>query len=455
MKPSMANIPLDSPDVVNPEITGLDQQFDQIIRSIPASIITAADDYLLEESFSRDPMTTLKGIRDRSGYIARGDNGVFAGVQLPNNFGIDYKLPHFVMFGVEEIDQLVMDDKAFRNRNAYGQLGDAMKLAHGEVKGTIPTIEDGEVHDELRAIYDSILNPSRMSQRTGSLIRPIGDWLIDRIQEKLERGEEACLCRDLAIPLTYKAMSAMLGVPQDKLAHFVRLGDLFFSAAIHPEQGAQAADDLFDFFRNEVEKRKASPEPDLITYLANVNEDGKRLMTDDEVAVTARFVLPGGIDTTWRGLALTLATLLGHEEQFDDVCQEPKNLARKAVEEGLRFAPSGFVVPRISANDTVVAGVEVPAGSHITIYQGVANRDPRRWDEPDTYNIHRPFKSHRTFNGGTHGCAGQHLARYEILTCLELIAERMPNLRLAIPLDQIDVRGLQIRAPRNVPVKLV
>ena len=58
-----------------------------------------------------------------------------------------------------------------------------------------------------------------------------------------------------------------------------------------------------------------------------------------------------------------------------------------------------------------------PAGSHITIYQGVANRDPRRWDEPDTYNIHRPFKSHRTFNGGTHGCAGQHLVRYEMLAC--------------------------------------
>jgi cytochrome P450 len=352
------------------------------------------------------------------------------------------------------MDQIHKDDAGFVNKSAYGVLGDTTGFAFGKQQGTIPTIEDGPVHDELRALYDTVLNHSTMAERSQKIISPICNWLIDRIERKLQRGEPVCLCLDLAIPLTYKALSTMLGVPHSYLSEFVRLGDLFFSSGVQPEKGAAAADELFSFFLAEVEKRKVEPKRDLLTYFLNATRDGVPALSPEAVAVTGRFVLIAGIDTTWRGLALVLAALLTHPDQFADVCENPQVLVRKAVEEAIRYAPSGFVVPRRVKKSMAVGGVEIPAGSHITTYQGVANRDPRRWVDPDRFNIHRPFKTNRTFGTGIHSCAGQHLARLEIITSVQLLAERLPKLRLAIAPECLEVRGLQIRVPRTVPVTL-
>lgn len=441
------------PDLIDPDVEDLDDSFDAIIRKIPQSLIAAGDDIFLDPALSLDPLTPLREIRDRCGYIVQGENGVFGGLQLPNNFGIDLSTPHFAILGIEEQDTISKDDDTFVNKNAYGVLGDIQGMAYGETVGTIPTVEDGQVHDELRTLYDTFLNQRAMAKRSERLIKPIGEWLIDRMVAMLKRGEDVCLCRDLAIPLTYKATSAMLGVPQERLNEFVVLGDKLFSAGLRPEEGQKAGDELFSFFLSEVEKRKTDPKKDIVTYLATAKRDGRRVLSDEEAAITSRFILPAGIETTWRGLALLLLTLMSHRDQYEDVCQDP-SLVRRAVEEGLRFAPSGFVTPRLATEDMELGGVPIPKGGHITVYQGITNRDPRRWENPDVFDIHRKFKSHRTFNSGVHSCPGQHLARLEMAACLELFVERLPNLQLAVDPAEIEVRGLQVRSPLRVPVRL-
>ncbi len=441
------------PDIINPDVEGLDATFDGLISDIPQSLIQAPDDFALDPELSKNPLKLLKEIRDRSGYVVRGDNGVYGGVPLANNFGFDYSIPHFAVLGVVEQDEMVKDETDFGNEGAYGMLGDAQQLAHGEKKGTIPTVEDGDEHDEIRAFYDTFLNQNVMVKRSQTLIRPICEWLIERAIDRLKKGDDVCVARDIALPLTYKAMSTMLGVPQERLLDFVQLGEKLFSAGVNMEQGLQAGNDLYDFFYAQAQDRAANPQRDAMTYFVTAKKDGKRVFTDEEAAISARFVLPAGIETTWRGLALVIATLLSHPDQYDDVCQDPK-LVRRAVEEGFRHSPSGFVTPRLAKKDLIVGGVEIPAGSHITIYQGMTNRDPRRWEDPDKFDIHRKFSPHRTFNAGVHACAGQHLARLEVLTTLEIFAELVPNLKLAIPPEHVEVRGLQVRTPLHVPVRL-
>ena len=440
--------------MIDPPIVGLDDSFDDIIRTFPESLLNAGDDFVLDPAFSKDPLTPFKAVRDRLGHVVRGENYSFGGVQLPNLFGIDLSRPHYCVMGDAELEEISRDAQRFSNKGAYGAMGDLMGIVGGRKLGTIPTVEDNPIHDELRSLYDTFLNPNAMGERSLKLIRPVCEWLIDRIVAKLGRGEEVCLARDLAVPLTYKAMSTMLGVPQDKLKDFVRLGEVFFTSPLHPELGFKAADDLYGFFADEVAKRKIEPRRDLVTYLINVTKGGERALSDEEVAVTARFILPAGIDTTWRGLSLVLFTLLAHPDQFAQVCANPKELTRRAVEEGIRYSPSGFVAARICAEGKSVGGVDIPAGAHITLLQGVVNRDGRRWSEPDAFDIHRDFRIHRTFNTGIHTCAGQHLARQEMFACVEMIAERLPNLRLAVDPKDVDVRGMQIRSPRKVPVRL-
>ena len=442
------------PSLIDPNIEGLDHTFDKIIQNIPQELIRAPDDFALDPALSENPLAILKDIRDRCGYVVQGENCAYGGIPLANSFGIDVsEVPHFIVLGVEEQDAIIGDLQHFQNEHAYGVLGAAQGFAHGEQKGTIPTINDGEPHDVLRDFYDTFLNQNTMALRSQRLIKPICEWLIERMVTRLKRGDDVCFIRDMALPLTYKAMSTMLGVPQEQLPTFVALGEKLFSAGINPEEGAKAGDDLYDYFYSEAEKRRKDPKKDAITYFVTAKKGNDRVLTDEEAAITARFVLPAGIETTWRGLALMMLEVLAHRDQYDDVCQDPK-LARKAVEEGLRYAPSGFVVPRIASEDMVVAGCEIPKGGHITIFQGVTNRDPRRWENPDTFDIHRKFKSNRTFNLGIHSCAGQHLARLEMLTCLQMFVEQVPNLHLAIERERIEIRGLQVRTPLHIPVCL-
>ena len=445
---------LGDPGLIDPDIEGLDDSFDQVIKDIPQSLIRAPDDWALDPALSADPLSALKGVRDRCGYIVRGERGVYGGVDVGDNWGIDLdNTPHFIVLGVEEHDEIAKDPHGFQNEDAYGMLGEAQGTVYGQRVGTIPTIEDGDSHDHLRDFYDTFLNLNTMAIRSKRLIRPICEWLIERMQTRLKRGEAVCLVRDMALPLTYKAMSTMLGVPQDQLPKFVALGEKLFSAGINPEEGAKAGDELYEFFLAEAKSRKKNPKKDVITYFVNAKDNGKRRASDEEAAIAARFVLPAGIETTWRGLALMLLQMLAHKDQYDDLCQE-RRLARRAVEEGLRFAPSGFITPRLASRDMVVAGCEIPKGAHMTIFQGVTNRDPRRWDDPDVFDIHRKFIANRTFNSGVHSCAGQHLARLEMLTCLELFVEHLPNLHLAIEPERIEVRGLQVRTPLHIPVCL-
>lgn len=118
-------------------------------------------------------------------------------------------------------------------------------------------------------------------------------------------------------------MSTMLGVPQDQLPKFLALGEKVLSAGINVEVGTKAADELYDFFYAEVDKRKRDPTNDAVTYFVTAQKDNERFMTVEEAAASARFVLPAGIETTWRGLALMLLSILSHRDQCDDVCQKP------------------------------------------------------------------------------------------------------------------------------------
>jgi cytochrome P450 len=247
-------------------------------------------------------------------------------------------------------------------------------------------------------------------------------------------------------------MSTMIGVPQDRFAEFVRLGETLFTAPLQPDKGIEASADLLEFYRAEAEKRKISPQPDMLSWLLQAEAGGRRF-TDVEAAEHARFLLPAGVETTWRQLGLMFVALLSNPEQYRLVAADP-DLVTPAVEEVFRFYPSGFVIPRLAEQDFIVGGVEIPAGASLLMLEGIANRDPRRWQNPNGFDVRRPFRQHRNFNIGVHACAGQHLARLELVTVLREMARRFPDLTLACAPSDLEVRGFQVRTPMRVPVKL-
>lgn len=431
-------------DVVKARPRQLDASFDTLIAAIPEGLVQAPDDFALEPSLSVDPYTPLLALRDREGFIVQGQDGVFGGLPLPNIFGHDRTKPHFIVMGVEEMDRISMSPRAFVNAGAYG--------SHTDTLGEIPTLTDGRQHTALRGAYNEVLNHRAMQSRAETLVGPIAQYLLDRMERRFKEGEPVDIPRDLALPLTYKAMSTMIGVPQDRFAEFVRLGETLFTAPLQPDKGVKASEDLLEFYRAEAEKRKADPQPDMLSWLLQAEAGGRRF-TDLEAAQHARFLLPAGVETTWRQLALMFVALMSNPDQYDLVCEDP-TLVEPAVEEVFRLLPSGFVTPRLAEQTMSIGGAEIAAGSSIVMLQGIANRDPRRWERPDSYDIRRPLKPHRNFNIGVHACAGQHLARLELHTVLNETARRFPGLKLACAPSDLEVRGFQVRTPMRVPVTL-
>jgi cytochrome P450 len=183
--------------------------------------------------------------------------------------------------------------------------------------------------------------------------------------------------------------------------------------------------------RNAILARREEPRDDLISHLAHAtitDDDGtERKLTHEEITNHCRLIVFAGGETTWRQMGNALFALLNHPEQLADVIRD-RSLLPQAVLESVRWNPDP-TFPRKVKRDTVLAGVELPEGAHLHLCLAAANRDPDRWENPEMFDIYRPFKRSVAFAAGAHSCLGQHVARQEISAALSAIFDNFPNIR--------------------------
>jgi cytochrome P450 len=151
-----------------------------------------------------------------------------------------------------------------------------------------------------------------------------------------------------------------------------------------------------------------------------------------ETIVQIMTLILGGSDTTRAAMAVQVALLLQHREQWEAVCNDPA-LIPGAVSEALRYEPSVGSVPRVTLEDIELDGCVVPREQRLTLSTMSALRDPARYAEPDRFDIRRadhPAR-HPIFGGGVHRCLGELLARAELEEGLAALAARLPSLQLA------------------------
>jgi cytochrome P450 len=129
-----------------------------------------------------------------------------------------------------------------------------------------------------------------------------------------------------------------------------------------------------------------------------------------------------------------------------------RSLVGQAVEEALRFETPLLYATRLAVRDTVLSGVPIPAGSTLILMLGAANRDETRWPDPDRFDIFRDPKVHISFGQGPHICLGMHLARAEMRVALNLLLDRLPDLRLDPDGGDPYIRGQVFRSPTSLPV---
>jgi 4-methoxybenzoate monooxygenase (O-demethylating) len=151
--------------------------------------------------------------------------------------------------------------------------------------------------------------------------------------------------------------------------------------------------------------------------------------TAAEAGRLVRSFLSAGVDTTINGIANLLHAFATHPLQWQRLRAEPQ-LLKRAIEEGLRWDSTVQTFFRTTSRDVEVAGTLIPAGSKVLLFLAAANRDPRRWTEPEEFNIGRQASGHVGFGFGIHQCLGQMVARLEMEVLLKAMLVRVAKIRL-------------------------
>jgi len=313
--------------------------------------------------------------------------------------------------------------------------------------------EDGDSHGRMRDLVNRGFTP-RQIQRLEPRIRAIVSGCLAELRAKPQFD----LVSELNIPLPVTVIAEMLGVEPDKRHVFKEWSDAIItgatgSALSNPfDSGVlDAMAELRAYLRPIVRERKKHPADDLISTLVAAEVDGEGL-SDYEIFLFVLLLLVAGNETTTNLLGNAVDALLLHPEQLARVSADLR-LVPALVEETLRFdGPIQFLTRR-TARETTLHGQTIPADAAVVVLLGSANRDERRFPEPDRFDVTRDARGHVAFGFGAHFCLGASLARLEAKAALEALVPELPRLARVRPerefLDSYLVRGrvrLDLRA---------
>jgi len=287
--------------------------------------------------------------------------------------------------------------------------------------------EDPPLHTVHRLLVSRAFTPRKMAAIEDQ-VRAFCAACLDPLRD----GDRFDFTTDLGAAMPMRVIGMLVGMP-DSLQRSVRS---VANRRLRNKPGEPlpvSKDNYFNgnMFRDYVAWRKDNPSDDLVTELLNVEftdvDGSERKLSTDELLVFLGVIANAGTETVGRLFGWLGKTLGEHPDQRRELARDP-SLIPGAVEEVMRFEPPVHHIARYVAQDVEYHGQTIPKGSALLLMSGAANRDERRFENPDTFDIHRTgANSHLSFGRGTHFCLGASLARVEARVALEEILKRWPD----------------------------
>ena len=286
------------------------------------------------------------------------------------------------------------------------------RQAFFERAGNNMLFADPPDHTRLRRLVSRAFTPHRIDG-----LRPAVEAMVAAyLDDMLEVGEVDVMSA-LAFPLPVTVIGELVGVPATDRASFqplVRAGTAALDPAADPatlHTATAAMDQMSAYFFDLVAERRRAPKGDLLSGLVAAREAGDAL-SDDEVVATAILLFAAGFETTTNLIGNGLLALLNHPDELDRWRNDP-SLAHSAVEELLRWDSPVQLNMRTALEPAEVAGEPLARGETVVVLQGGANRDPGRFDQPESFDVGRLDNAPISFGWGIHHCLGAALARME------------------------------------------
>ncbi|MCQ4211861.1 cytochrome P450 [Streptomyces longispororuber] len=308
---------------------------------------------------------------------------------------------------------------------------------------------DPPVHTRLRKLVAREFTARRVESMRARI-----EELAERLLDGFDGQDGTDLVERFAYPLPITVISELLGVEERYQGDFGRWSNEFLVIeADRVEQREQAARALVGFILDLIDRRRADPGSDLLSALITVHEEDQDRLSNDELASVVLILLIAGFETSVSLIAMATYLLLTHPEELAKVRRDPAVLPN-AVDEALRFLGPAEITTRGSLEDVEIGGVHIPAHSTVLIAGAAANRDPRKFPDPERFDVTRDTTGHLSFGHGIHFCVGGPLARMEGEIALRALLRRFPDLSLAIEPEQVSWRRSFLRGIDSLPVRL-
>jgi 4-methoxybenzoate monooxygenase (O-demethylating) len=284
---------------------------------------------------------------------------------------------------------------------------------------------DPPLHTRTRAVLTRMLAPAAIQVLRETFKRE-AEALIARLVEKREFDGVA----DLAEAYPLKVFPDAVGISEEGRENLLPYGTMVFNS-FGPRndlfnKAMANAGPVRDWIMSKCSRAALAPNR-LGIQIFQAVDAGE--LSEEEAGMLVRSFLSAGIDTTVYGLGNALYCLARYPEQWTILRNNP-NLIRGAFEEVLRFEAPVQTFFRTTARSVDVGDVRLGDGEKVLLFLAAANRDPRRWDRPDTFDVSRRAAGHMTFGTGIHGCVGQAIARLETEAILTALASRVVSFEL-------------------------
>jgi cholest-4-en-3-one 26-monooxygenase len=304
--------------------------------------------------------------------------------------------------------------------------------------------------------YRNLISKS-FTPRTVRVWEPKVQAITRRVLDRAGEKGEIDFVADVSAPITIEVIALMLGVPEEDwhllfrwTNEIIAPGDPEFARGATPEETMERARlELFAYFKELAEKRRANPVDDIVSKIVHSKLGGSAL-TDIELLSYFFLLVVAGNETTRNAMTGGVQTFIDHPDQWDALAKDP-GLVEGAVEETVRWTTAVIQFTRTATRDMTIRGKTIREGESVCLFYGSGNRDEEIFDDPFSFRVDRWPNNHIGFGRGEHVCLGANVARLEIRTMYQQLRERLVEMERTAPI--VRVRSSFVGGVKRAPMK--
>lgn len=368
---------------------------------------------------------------------------------LLRDLGPVVRLSRYGVYGIAryaEVRAVLEDWQSFSSARGVG-IEDFSKVKPWRLPSVVLET-DPPLHDRTRGVQSRVLSPLALSALKEPFARAAED-LVTRLLDLREFDAVPELAE--AYPLT--VFPDAMGMPRENRRFLLPYGNMVFNSFgprnANFEAAVRDAAPVIEWVQAQSRRENLAPRG----FGAEIHAAADRgELTEEEAPQVVRSVLTAGVDTTVSAIGAMLHCLARFPDQYDRLRAEPR-LARNAFEEAVRHESPVQTFFRTTTRPAAIGGETIGEGEKVLMFLGSANRDPRRWERPDDYDVSRRTAGHVGFGAGIHACVGMALARLEGEAVLSALLSRVARIEIAGEVRRR--RNNTLRGFASLPVRLV